>query len=374
MKKLVLVTLIIITLLLSGCSSTTPALEGPSSESEAPSSESEASSSESQAPSSASQAPVELSLSHGFPPGSGVGKTLQAWADSIGEETNGRVTITVYPAGSLLKAAEIYDGVAKGVADLAYGHPTDDMGRFGPYTAFALPCLDVPEVWPDVKIKTAVALEIRDKFPEIQAKHPDVEILFDAWFSPYIFQSPKKAVRVPNDIVGMKVAASGLFISLAETLGAVPVSVPAPDRYMSLERGLIDGSWDIWGGIFAMKHYEVSKYFSQGIDFGSGSSMVIMNKQKLNSLPADIQEIFRKQRDYALDFPTEAYLPEIPLGMAEAEKRKATFITPTPEEEAAWDKVLVGYYDVWVKDMEERGWPQSRDFLNELLRMIDSYR
>jgi len=375
-RKLVLMPLLailIITLFLSGCTQPAPTTPAAPTAPTAPAAP--AAPAAPTAPAAPGPAvPIELSMSHGFPPGSGVGKTLQAWADSIGEQTGGRVKITVYPAGALLKASEIYDGVAQGVADIAYGHPTDDMGRFGPYTAFALPGLDFPEDWPDVKTKTAVAIEIREKFPDIKAKHSDIEILFDAWFSPYIFQSPKKAVRVPKDIVGMKVAASGLFISFAETLGAVPVSVPAPDRYMSLERGLIDGSWDIWGGIFAMKHYEVSKYFSEGIDFGCGSSMVVMNKQKLDSLPADVQEIFRKQQAYALDFPTQAYLPEIALGIEEAKKRNATFITPTPEEEAAWDEVLVEYYEVWVKDMEQRGWTQARDFLNELLRMLDSYR
>lgn len=358
MKKLVfipLVTILIITLFLSGCTQKTPT---------APTTPTASGTAE----------PIELSLSHNFPPGSNLGVTLQNWADSIGKQTNGRVKITVYPAGALLKPPELYEGVAKGVADLAYGHPTDDMGRFGPYTAFSLPGLDWPEAWPDVKIKTAVALEIRDKFPDIQAKHPDIEILFDAWHSPYTFQSPKKAVRIPQDIVGMRVAATGLYISLAETLGAVPVNVPAPDRYMALERGLIDGSWDVWAGIYAMKHYEVSKYYSDGIDFGSPASMVIMNKQKLNSLPADIQEIFRKQQEVALDFPSQAYLTELNLGIEEAKKRNATFYTPTPEEDAAWNEVLVRYYDVWVKDMEERGWTQARDFQEELISMIDSHR
>ena len=368
MKKIILlplVTLMIISLLLGGCSTTGPAPEAPSSEAEAPSSED---------PAPVSEDPIELSFAHNYPPGSQLGVTLQSWADSIEEQTNGRVKITPYAAGALLKPAELYDGVAEGVADLAYGHPTDDMGHFGLYTAFSLPGLDWPKAWPDdAEIKKAVAIEIMDKFPKF-AKHPDVEILFNAWMPPYILQSPNKTVRIPEDIVGIKVAATGMLISLAEVLGAVPVSVPAPDRYMSLERGLIDGSWDIWAGLFAMKHYEVSNYYSEGIDFGFPTAMVIMNKSKLNSLPADIQEVFQNQREGEIDFPLEAYLPEISLGIAEAEKRSATFITPTPEEVAAWKDALVEYHDIWVKDMEERGWTQARDFLNELISIIDSYR
>jgi TRAP-type C4-dicarboxylate transport system substrate-binding protein len=319
-------------------------------------------------------APIELSMSHSFPPGSGLGTTIQKWADSINQQTNGRIKITVYGGGSLLKSSELYDGVASGVVDIGYGHPTDDMGRFGIDTAFALPGLGINEGWPDVKVKTEVAKIVRDKFPQIADKRPDVVQLFDCWMSPYVFQCTKKAVRVPDDLKGMKVAASGLFVSFATTIGAVPVEVPAPDRYTSLERGLIDGSWDVWGGIFAMKHFEVSKYYTEDIDFGAGSALVIMNKAKLNSLPADIQQIFLDQQKVALTWPEPAYGAEIPLAKGEADKRNATYVSVTPQDIALWESAVEPYYDVWVKDMENRGWSEARDYLNALRQALDSYK
>ena len=272
----------------------------------------------------------------------------------------------------MLKSSELYDGVASGVVDLAYGHPTDDMGRFGLKTAFALPGLGLNDKWPDVKLKTEIAEKMYAKFPQIASKAPDVVLLFDCWMSPYVFQSTKKAVRVPADLKGMRVAATGLFVSYANTLGAVPVEVAAPDKYTSLERGLIDGSWDVWGGIFAMKHYEVSKYFTEGPDFGAASAMIIVNKKKLESLPADIQAIFRNQKQTALDWPFPAYGKEIELAKQEVQKRNGTFVSVTPQDIREWEVVTQPYYDVWVKDMESRGWGEARQFLDEMKKLIES--
>ncbi|HSW57470.1 MAG TPA: TRAP transporter substrate-binding protein DctP [Dehalococcoidales bacterium] len=313
---------------------------------------------------------IELSFSHTFPPGSSLGMTLQRWADRIGEETNGRVKITVYGGGSLLKAAEIYDGVATGVADIGYGHPSDDLGRFGLESAFALPGLGWPEAWPIVVSKNRIAREIRGKFPQIQAKQADVVHLADGWMPPYTFQSVKKAVRVPEDIKGMRVAASGFLIPMAETLGAVPVTVPAADRYMSLERGLIDGSWDIWGGIFAMRHFEISKFFTDGPDFGEASAMIIMNKKKYDALPEDIKQIFQFQRNFSLLLHREAYIPAIQLGQNNAVQKGAQLIATTPEENARWVKALQPVEAAWIKDIEARGLP-AKAFLDELKRMIE---
>ncbi|MBN1191183.1 MAG: TRAP transporter substrate-binding protein DctP [Dehalococcoidales bacterium] len=369
MKKLILfplVAILIVSLFLCSCSSDTTSKTTQAQTTQAQPTPAKT------APAAA--APIELSLSHSFPPMSGLGVTLQNWADSIAEQTDGRVKITVYGGGSLLKSSELYDGVATGVVDLGYGHPTDDMGRFGLDTAFALPGLGINANWPDVKVKTEVAKKVRDKFPQVKDKQPDVVHLFDCWMSPYVFQCTKKGVTVPDDLKGMKVAASGLFISFATTLGAVPVEVPAPDRYTSLERGLIDGSWDVWGGIFAMKHYEVSKYYTEKIDFGAGSAMVIMSKSKLESLPSDIQQIFLNQQNVALDFPEPAFGKEIPLAKAEVDKRNGVYVDVTPQDIEMWEKAIEPYYDVWVEDMEARGWSDAQAYLNELRQALDSYK
>jgi TRAP-type C4-dicarboxylate transport system substrate-binding protein len=71
--------------------------------------------------------------------------------------------------------------------------------------------------------------------------------------APFVFHSPKKVVRTPNDMRGLRVAATGWYVTLADVLGAKPAGIPGPDRYLVLERGVIDGSWDLYAGLYAMK-------------------------------------------------------------------------------------------------------------------------
>jgi len=367
-KKLTALTLIVllITMLsLSACNQTPAA---PSASAPAAPAETSA------APEPAAPAEViELSLSHSYPPQSDLGKVLEQWANDMGEQSGGRIKINVFPVSSLTTPNELYDGVANGTADIAYGHSTDDLGRYGIYTGFALVGLDYKETFPDVANKASVFETVRAKFPEVLDKHPDVEILYDCHMPPYVLQGASKEVRVPADMVGYKVAATGLSISLAEHLGAVPVYVVPPDRYTSLERNLIDGSWDVWAGIFAMKHYEVSNFYTEGVDFGAVSAMVVMNKAKLNSLPEDIQAMFRDQKNsMTFSFPAGAYLMETTLGREAAVEKGSTISIPTADELKLWDQAYEGYSEKWIKDMEDRGWPQARAFAEEIYKAVDA--
>ena len=366
MKKLALVTLaalLIATVFLAACNQT-PA---------APSSEAPAAP-ESAAPAAPVEA-IELSLSHSYPPQSDLGAVLQKWADDMSAQSGGRIKINVFPVSSLTSPTELYDGVANGTADIAYGHSTDDLGRYGLYTAFALVGLDYKETFPEVRNKASVFDSVRAKFPEVADQHPDVEILFDCHMPPYVLQGSSKEVRVPADMAGYKVAASGLSISLAEHIGAVPIFVVPPDRYTSLERNLIDGSWDVWAGIFAMKHYEVSNYYTEGVDFGAVSAMVVMNKAKLNSLPDDIQAMFRDQKNsMTFSFPGDAYMGESTLGRQAAVDKGSTITTPTADELKLWDQAYEGYSEKWIKDMEDRGWSQARAYADEVYKAVDALR
>jgi TRAP-type C4-dicarboxylate transport system substrate-binding protein len=55
---------------------------------------------------------------------------MQEWADEIGKRTNGQVKINIYPAGTLMPATQIYDGVTKEVADIGYSIFAYTKGRF----------------------------------------------------------------------------------------------------------------------------------------------------------------------------------------------------------------------------------------------------
>lgn len=365
MKKIIIVFLVIalsIGLFMSSCGepaeeadTTKPATTSPTT---------------SPSPTPSSTETIQLKMSHAFPPPSGLGIALENWAKGIGEKTNGRVEITVYGGGSLVKSAEWFDAAVSGVVDIAYGHPSEDLSHGALETAFGLPGITWPEEWPNVETRVKIQNEIRDMYPIIDEAHGGAVLLCDVIMTPYVLQSTK-LIRVPADMKGTKVAATGFYATVADILEAVPVTMPAPDRYMGLDRGTVAASWDIWGGIFAMKHYEVSDYYLDGPNFGSGMAQLVMNREVLESLPEDIQQIFL-DKDVALEFPKTAFYGEIALAMGAIAERNSEIITPTEDEMALWDAVLKRTQDAWVEQMTERGLPAQK-FLDDLLSLIEKY-
>lgn len=316
--------------------------------------------------------PIKLKFAHNYPPPTALGKTFTNWAQKIMKDTNGRVEITVFGAGSLIKPEEFYDATVGGMTDMAYGQINQAMDHFALDTALSLSGLDWPQPWPNISVRMRVYNELRQKFPIIQEKQKDVVVLYDIVMAPFVFHSPKKVVRTPNDMKGLRVAATGWYVTLADVLGAAPAGIPGPERYLALQRGVIEGSWDLYAGLYAMKIYEVTNNYLEA-DFGDSSGIAIMNRNKFNSLPPDIQKILLDNREFGSQEWLKLAIEETKVGHDAAMKRGATFITLTPEEIKLWRDALLPLREEWVKKQEARGLP-ARAFMDEMLRLIKQYR
>ena len=66
-------------------------------------------------------------------------RQMTHWAEQLAKRTNGKVDVKTFPGGTLLGAKEMYDGVAKGVANIGLGSPSYDPGRFPLTSGVALP-------------------------------------------------------------------------------------------------------------------------------------------------------------------------------------------------------------------------------------------
>ena len=80
---------------------------------------------------SSAQAETTLRMAHFWPGPSGVNEdVLQAWADTIAEESNGDLTIQMFPAGTLAKPDSIYEAAANGISDIGATAQGYTAGRF----------------------------------------------------------------------------------------------------------------------------------------------------------------------------------------------------------------------------------------------------
>jgi TRAP-type C4-dicarboxylate transport system substrate-binding protein len=228
----------------------------------------------------------ELTYNNFFPPTNYHSILAEAFCDEIEERTDGRVTITYYPAGGLAAAADTYDAVVEGIADIGMSCLAYTMGRFP-----ACELVDLPHGYPNGWVATQVANDFYNEFDpdEFDDCHP---LYFHA-HGPGIVLTVDTPVYTLEDMPGLVLRSTGVGAAIAEALGATGYAAGQGDAYELMSKGTIDGSMTPMEPLLGWNQAEVVNYVTNCYGVGYTTDMfVVMNIDKWNSLPGDIQDIF----------------------------------------------------------------------------------
>jgi TRAP-type C4-dicarboxylate transport system substrate-binding protein len=296
---------------------------------------------------------------------------LQPWVKKVEEATKGKVKIDVFYAQTLVKGPDIWNAVKTGVADMGW--------CFHGYWADMTPLSDVitlPSL-PFIKAEkgSEVLWKLYERFPAIQREFKDVHVC-QLWTShPYYLITSKKQVKTMEDLKGLKIRTTGgPPTEQMKALGAVPVLIPMPDNYQSLQKGVIDGMGAPWEAILSFRLYEVVKYYTIVPTCAVYFSMS-MNKEKWESLPKDIQEAITSVSGLeAAKFWGRNFFDAAEEGVDEQIKKggyEMVKYTVPPDELARWTKVAgEPLWNEWVKKMEGKGRPEAQQVLNATLELL----
>jgi TRAP-type C4-dicarboxylate transport system substrate-binding protein len=115
-------------------------------------------------------------------------------------------------------------------------------------------------------------------------------------------------VKTPDDIKGLRIRVSPMYIDFTKALGATPIEAKPGDIYQGLERGVFDGTFWPFTKYIDWGFQEVTKYVV-GPGIYNVCHPVLVNLDKWNSLSADLQnllvEVMKQEeravvsRDYA---------------------------------------------------------------------------
>jgi TRAP-type C4-dicarboxylate transport system substrate-binding protein len=156
----------------------------------------------------------------------------------------------------------------------------------------------------------------------------------------------------------MKIRCTGMAAKIVTALGGVPVAMPMGDTYDSLSRGVVDGSMAPQESLQGWKWGEVVKYTIE--NYGSSYStgmFVVMNKEKWNALPPDVQGIIEKVNEEWIEKQGRTW-DEIDKEGRDFTLNLGNSITPLPkEEDARWAKAVKPILDEYVKNMSDKGLP-----------------
>ena len=276
------------------------------------------------------------------------GEVETRFVESVKKATGGRVIITPYWNGSLMSPPEAYSGLKNGVFEIGQIPCVAAPGEFPVSDIASLPFLFKSA---DEALKALNTLNSKGLMPEYNKIKLGSFRMTD--FQQLLFA--KKEVQKLEDLKGMKIRISpGIPYEALSALGAVPVGTKVEDVYMSMDRGVVDGTVLGVGYMPNIKIYEVSKYFLD-VPLWIGILFVGMNLNTWDSFPDDIKEIMEKEfAKQSRDWHEQVRVQE-KLSKDFLRQKGMEFITLSPTELARWKQAVQPVEAILIKKLNDLG-------------------
>jgi len=308
---------------------------------------------------------TELTYSIFFPPTHSQCKAAVSWAEEIEKRSDGRIKITIFPGGTLTKANQCYDGVVKGISDIGMSCFAYTRGRFPVMAA-----VDLPLGYPDGSVATRVATEFYKKMSPKELD--DVKVLYIHAHGPGLL-STKKPVRVLEDIKGMKIRSTGLSAQIVKTLGGAAVAMPQGDTYEALQKGVVEGTFTPIETLKGWRQAEVVKYTTQCTGVGYTTAMfVVMNPNKWNALPKDLQTIIEEVSEEWVDVHGKTWDRSDDQGREFTLSKGNEIIPLSDEENKRWAEAVQPIIENYISTTEEKGLPGKKAVV-QVKELINKY-
>ncbi len=276
----------------------------------------------------------------------------------IEEKTDGRITVELYPNGSLYKGIDLLQAIARGDAEM-----TNLVSAYWASISPKIGAFDLPYAFPthEAFYKAADDPELMDlAFSELQSKGVKVLALL-----PYDYVVPglrESDLINLEDFKGKKMRAIGkVNAATLEAFGATPVPINITEVGTSLQQGVIDGlntPLDVyvnykWTDI--VRHVTYAKYYFAFYPWA-------INQAFFDKLSPEDQKIIEDTaREVAKDHRPRAR-KAADDAMAALKEAGVKVHEQTPEEAKAWKAATT---QVW-QDAEDK-------FGSELIDKLRSY-
>lgn len=219
-------------------------------------------------------------------------KVNELFCELVGEMSNGRMEVTLYPPGSLYPIAEALDAVAAGMSEMALPASAYFLGKLGPITQVEA---SLPGVEKDPIERYNFFYEHEDGamiklMREVFAPHGVY------YLGPNISTGWNMFSKVPinkvEDWSGLKVRCYGIEADWYGAMGASTILIPGGELYTALATGVVDAArWGSPSVTIDMGLHEVAKYILYPPSLPCPNNHHMINLDAWNALPDDIKAI-----------------------------------------------------------------------------------
>lgn len=259
--------------------------------------------------------------------------------------TGGKLKIEVLPAGSVVKAFDLLDGVSKGLLDgghgaLSYWYGKNSaMALWGSGPAYGMDA-NMLLAWHEYGGGKALLEEIyaslnMDVVSFVYAPMPTQPL---GWF--------KKPISKPDDFKGLKYRTVGLSIDVFNALGAAVNALPGAEIVSALDRGLLDAAeYNNATSDRILGFPDVAKVcMLQSFHQASEQLEILFNKKKYDALPEDLRAVIKYAVQAASADMSWKAIDRYSKDYAELQDKQGVKFYKTPDtilraQLKAWDEV-----------------------------------
>ncbi len=224
-----------------------------------------------------------LRFSHWVPATHIIHKTVEQWAGAVENASGGRIDVQIFPAQQIGAAKDHYTMTAQGVVDGAWVAPGYSPGRFPVIAAGEIPFLVT---------NGSSGSEAFDSWyrPHAEKEMSDVYYCAATVQEPGVLHSAKPIEDV-KDLTGLKLrVATATLGKYFGSLGAAPVSIPAPEVRAAAEKGVVGAVTYGWKTSQALG---VTAAFKNHLDYPiySVPTVYLLSKAFYQKLPKDLKAV-----------------------------------------------------------------------------------
>jgi len=310
----------------------------------------------------ASAGPIKLSYAQFAPPSTFVGVQLERWKKEVEKRSGGKVQIDAFHGGTLLGAKNMMDGVIAGTADIGTLVMAYQPGRFVITNALSLP-LGLPNA-------RVASLTLWDLYLKYKPKSfSKVKVLTMYTSGPSNIMS-KVPVRSLADLKGLDLRASGGAAKVLKAWGANQIGMPMSATPEALQKGVVKGLFSSLEVMKDFKFAEICKYVTM-TDKVIYPFSVVMNMDKWNSLPKDVQKVMDDMAREHSEWTGNYMDTHIVEAMEWSTKTQGVeVINLSKADKAKWDKLLDPIATEWIEATKKKGYPAQEiiDDINSFMK------
>ena len=221
----------------------------------------------------------------------GLGTGVNTLARYIREMSAGRLDVTVYAAGELVPAFEVFDAVSQGSAEMGHGaayywRGKSEAAQFFATIPFGLNAHE-QNAWLYYGGGLELWREVYEPFNLMPCPAGNTGVQMGGWFN--------RPIESMADLHGLKMRIPGIGGEVLRRAGGTPVNLPLSEIFTALQTGSIDATeWvSPYNDVAIGLHQAARYYYYPGWQEPGPTLECIVNRDAWDSLPEDLQAMVR---------------------------------------------------------------------------------